>query len=72
MTSFLLEERIVHQRSSSENLRRGERDRSGPSQGEEMNDTCKVEVVGSATESEVDLRLCSELRTHAVFVATWI
>ena len=33
-----------------------------------LDDTCKVEVVGSATESEAALRLCAELRPDAVFV----
>jgi DNA-binding LytR/AlgR family response regulator len=33
-----------------------------------LDDTCQVEVVGSATESEVGLRLCAELRPDAVFV----
>jgi CheY-like chemotaxis protein len=31
-------------------------------------DTCQVEVVGSAIESEAGLRLCAELRPDAVFV----
>ena len=33
-----------------------------------LDDTCQVEVVGSATESEAGLRLCAELRPDAVFV----
>ena len=33
-----------------------------------LDDTCQVEVVGSATESEASLRLCAELRPDAVFV----
>src|ERR1700752_4248350 len=33
-----------------------------------LDDTCQVEVVGSATESEAALRLCAELRPDAVFV----
>jgi two-component system, LytTR family, response regulator LytT len=33
-----------------------------------LDDTCQVEVVGSAAESEVGLRLCAELRPDAVFV----
>src|ERR1700745_3833772 len=33
-----------------------------------LDDTCQVEVVGSATESEAGLRLCAELRPYAVFV----
>jgi len=33
-----------------------------------LDDTCQVEVVGSATESEVGLRLCTELRPDAAFV----
>src|SRR6516162_11087841 len=33
-----------------------------------LDDNCQVEVVGSATESEVGLRLCAELRPDAVFV----
>jgi DNA-binding LytR/AlgR family response regulator len=33
-----------------------------------LDDTCRVEVVGSATESEAGLRLCAELRPDAVFV----
>ena len=33
-----------------------------------LDDTCQVEVVGSATESEAGLRLCAELRPDVVFV----
>ena len=33
-----------------------------------LDDTCQVEVVGSAAESEAGLRLCSELRPDAVFL----
>jgi DNA-binding LytR/AlgR family response regulator len=33
-----------------------------------LDDTCQVEVVGSATESESGLRLCAESRPDAVFV----
>jgi two-component system LytT family response regulator/two-component system response regulator LytT len=33
-----------------------------------LDDTCQVEVVGSAIESEAGLRLCAELRPDAVFV----
>jgi DNA-binding NarL/FixJ family response regulator len=33
-----------------------------------LDDTCWVEVVGSATESEAGLRLCAELRPDAVFL----
>jgi two-component system LytT family response regulator/two-component system response regulator LytT len=33
-----------------------------------LDDTCQVEVVGSATESEAGLRLCDELRPDAVFL----
>ena len=33
-----------------------------------LDETCQVEVVGSATESESGLRLCAELRPDAVFV----
>ena len=33
-----------------------------------LDDACQVEVVGSATESEVGLRLCAELRPDAAFV----
>jgi DNA-binding LytR/AlgR family response regulator len=33
-----------------------------------LDETCQVEVVGSATESEGGLRLCAELRPDAVFV----
>ena len=33
-----------------------------------LDDTCQVEVVGSATESEAGLRLCAEVRPDAVFV----
>jgi DNA-binding LytR/AlgR family response regulator len=33
-----------------------------------LDDTCQVEVVGSATESEAGLRLCADLRPDAVFV----
>jgi DNA-binding LytR/AlgR family response regulator len=33
-----------------------------------LDETCQVEVVGSATESEAGLRLCVELRPDAVFV----
>jgi DNA-binding LytR/AlgR family response regulator len=33
-----------------------------------LDETCQVEVVGSAAEGEAGLRLCSELRPDAVFV----
>ena len=33
-----------------------------------LDDTCQVEVVGSAAESETGLRLCAELRPDVVFV----
>ena len=33
-----------------------------------LDDTCQVEVVGSAAESEAGLRLCAELRPDAVFL----
>ena len=33
-----------------------------------LDDTCQVEVVGTATESEAGLRLCAELRPDAAFV----
>jgi DNA-binding LytR/AlgR family response regulator len=33
-----------------------------------LEDTCQVEVVGSATESEAGLRLCAELRPDVVFI----
>jgi len=33
-----------------------------------LDETCQVEVVGSATESEAGLRLCAALRPDAVFV----
>jgi DNA-binding LytR/AlgR family response regulator len=33
-----------------------------------LDETCQVEVVGSATESEAGLRLCAELRPDAFFV----
>jgi DNA-binding LytR/AlgR family response regulator len=33
-----------------------------------LDETCQVQVVGSATESEAGLRLCAELRPDAVFV----
>src|SRR4029077_12785194 len=33
-----------------------------------LDDTCQVEVVGSATETETGLRLCAELRPDVVFV----
>ena len=33
-----------------------------------LDDTCQVEVIGSAIESEAGLRLCAELRPDAVFV----
>ena len=33
-----------------------------------LDDTCQIEVVGSATESEAGMRLCAELRPDAVFV----
>jgi two-component system response regulator LytT len=33
-----------------------------------LDDTCQVEVVGSAAESELGLHLCAELRPDAVFV----
>jgi O-methyltransferase domain len=32
-----------------------------------LDDTCQVEVIGLATESEAGLRLCAELRPDAVF-----
>src|ERR1700747_3210864 len=32
-----------------------------------LDDTCQVEVVGTAAESEAGLRLCAELRPDAVF-----
>ena len=35
-----------------------------------LDDTCQVEVVGSATESEAGLRLCAELRPDAVKTVT--
>ena len=35
---------------------------------EMLDETCQVEVVGSATESDAGLRLCAELRPDAVFV----
>src|SRR6516225_4190629 len=33
-----------------------------------LDDTCQVEVVGTATESETGLQLCAELRPDAVFL----
>src|ERR1700681_4276202 len=33
-----------------------------------LDETCQVDVVGSATESEAGLRLCAELRPDVVFV----
>jgi DNA-binding NarL/FixJ family response regulator len=33
-----------------------------------LDETCQVEVVGSATESESGLRLCAELQPDAVFL----
>src|SRR6266446_6821532 len=33
-----------------------------------LDDTCQVEVVGSATETETGLRLCAELRPDTVFL----
>src|SRR6202048_5174604 len=33
-----------------------------------LDDTCQVEVIGTAAESEAGLRLCAELRPDAVFV----
>src|ERR1700736_2363892 len=33
-----------------------------------LDETCQVDVVGSAVESEAGLRLCAELRPDAVFV----
>jgi DNA-binding NarL/FixJ family response regulator len=33
-----------------------------------LDDTCQVEIIGTAAESEVGLRLCAELRSDAVFV----
>src|SRR5260370_21082451 len=33
-----------------------------------LDDTCQVDVIGSAIESEAGLRLCAELRPEAVFV----
>jgi DNA-binding NarL/FixJ family response regulator len=33
-----------------------------------LDDTCQVEVVGTATESESGLRFCAELRPDAVFL----
>jgi DNA-binding NarL/FixJ family response regulator len=33
-----------------------------------LDDTCRVEVVGTAAESESGLRLCAELRPDAVFL----
>src|ERR1700741_2044559 len=33
-----------------------------------LDDTCQIDVIGSATESEAGLRLCAELRPDAVFV----
>jgi DNA-binding LytR/AlgR family response regulator len=33
-----------------------------------LDDTCQVEVVGSATETETGLRLCAELRPDVVFL----
>ena len=33
-----------------------------------LDDTCQVEIVGSATESEAGLRFCAKLRRDAVFL----
>ena len=33
-----------------------------------LDETCQVEVVGSATDCETGLRLCAELRPDAVFL----
>ena len=33
-----------------------------------LDDTCQVEIIGSATENEAALRLCAELRPEAVFL----
>jgi hypothetical protein len=33
-----------------------------------VDDTCQVEVVATAADSEAGLRLCAELRPHAVFL----
>lgn len=33
-----------------------------------LDETCQVEVVGTATESEAGLQLCAELRPDAAFV----
>src|SRR6516225_8781848 len=33
-----------------------------------LDDTCQVEVLGTATESETGLQLCAELRPDAVFL----
>lgn len=33
-----------------------------------LDDTCQVELVGTATESETGLKLCAELRPDAVFI----
>jgi two-component system response regulator LytT len=33
-----------------------------------LDDTCQVEVVGTATESKSGLRLCADLRPDAVFL----
>jgi DNA-binding NarL/FixJ family response regulator len=33
-----------------------------------LDDTCQVEIVGSATESEAGLRFCAKLRPDAVFL----
>ena len=33
-----------------------------------LDDTCQVEVVATAADSEAGLRLCAELRPHAVFL----
>ena len=33
-----------------------------------LDDTCQVEVVGTATEGQAGLRLCAELRPDAVFL----
>ena len=33
-----------------------------------LDDTCQVEVVATAADTEAGLRLCAELRPHAVFL----